>query len=133
LLKCPKCGYKLNNNKKISNYEISAMMEGKSSKLKKILKNIIRQIRNNIPSNDDKYIINNFISKIIHYEYNTIESSIKHYLNRGYLYEGKGFNYLLKVVETTETDRETISKNQKSRFGISPPIIIWDGVLKNTE
>ncbi|MBC8295753.1 MAG: hypothetical protein H8E55_08175 [Pelagibacterales bacterium] len=131
MIKCPKCGYKIDTKKRISDYEITAMMEGKSPKLKDLLRNVIRQIRNNIPSNNDKYLINNFVSKVLQYEYKTIEESMQHYLNNGYMYQGKGFNYLLKVMETICDDREKIIKNQKSRFGTSPPIVIWDGTLED--
>ena len=66
-MKCPNCGHKVDFNKTYTNNEITAMMNGKSPRMKLLLKDIIRKIRNTIPSNDNKSSINNFISNAISY------------------------------------------------------------------
>ena len=64
-MKCPKCGHKFHFNKTYNDNEISAIMMNEDENLKLLLKNIIRKIRNAIPSNDSKSSINNFISNAI--------------------------------------------------------------------
>ena len=68
-MKCPNCKHDINFNKTYSDYEISAMMEGESKKVKILLKNIIIKIKNSLPSNDNKNIISNFIANARMYEY----------------------------------------------------------------
>ena len=75
-MKCPNCNHDINFNKTYSDYEISAMMEGESKKVKSLLKNIIIKIKNSLPSNDNKNIISNFIANSKMYEYKTLEKCI---------------------------------------------------------
>ena len=111
-MNCPNCGIKVNNYKSSYNdMEISAMMQDRSDRYKSILKNTIRKIRNSIPSNDNKKLISN-------------------YMKNAYMYEGKGFKYLLSMIRTFDEDRDKIFANEKKRFGTSPPVVIWDGTME---
>jgi ribosomal protein S20 len=122
---------KLNHYKSSYNeMQISAMMEGKSDRYKSLLKNIIRKIRNSIPSNDNKTSINNFISNAMHYDYKILDISISNYVKNAYMYEGKGFKYLLSMIKTFDEDKDKIFENEKKRFGTSPPVVIWDGTME---
>ena len=129
-MKCPNCKHDINFNKTYSDYEISAMMEGESKKVKILLKNIIIKIKNSLPSNDNKNIISNFIANARMYEYKTLDMGISNYLKNAYLYQGKGFKYLLKIIDTFDKDKDKIFEYEKKRFGTSPPIIIWDGIME---
>ena len=129
-MKCPNCNHDINFNKTYSDYEISAMMEGESKKVKSLLKNIIIKIKNSLPSNDNKNIISNFIANARMYEYKTLDMGISNYLKNAYLYQGKGFKYLLKIIDTFDKDKDKIFEYEKKRFGTSPPIIIWDGIME---
>jgi len=129
-MKCPNCKHDINFNKTYSDYEISAMMEGESKKVKSLLKNIIIKIKNSLPSNDNKNIISNFIANARMYEYKTLDMGISNYLKNAYLYQGKGFKYLLKIIDTFDKDKDKIFEYEKKRFGTSPPIIIWDGIME---
>tara|TARA_R110000751_G_scaffold271033_2_gene370806 strand:+ start:1018 stop:1422 length:405 start_codon:yes stop_codon:yes gene_type:complete len=129
-MKCPNCNHDINFNKTYSDYEISAMMEGESKKVKSLLKNIIIKIKNSLPSNDNKNIISNFIANSKMYEYKTLDMGISNYLKNAYLYQGKGFKYLLKIIDTFDKDKDKIFEYEKKRFGTSPPIIIWDGIME---
>ena len=129
-MKCPNCKHDINFNKTYSDYEISAMMNGESKKIKSLLKNIIIKIKNSLPSNDNKNIISNFIANARMYEYKTLDMGISNYLKNAYLYQGKGFKYLLKIIDTFDKDKDKIFEYEKKRFGTSPPIIIWDGIME---
>ena len=129
-MKCPNCKHDINFNKTYSDYEISAMMNGESKKTKSLLKNIIIKIKNSLPSNDNKNIISNFIANARMYEYKTLDMGISNYLKNAYLYQGKGFKYLLKIIDTFDKDKDKIFEYEKKRFGTSPPIIIWDGIME---
>ena len=64
------------------------------------------------------------------YDYKTLNIAITNYIKNAYMYEGKGFNYLLKVIRTFDEDKDKIIENEVKRFGTSPPIIIWDGTME---
>ena len=131
-MKCPNCGCAINFNKTYSDYEITAMMNGKSKRMKDLLKNIIRKIRNSLPSNDNKGIISNFIVNAIMYDYKILDIAISNYMKNAYLYQGKGFKYLLKMIDTFDKDKDKIFEYEKKRYGTSPPIVIWDGTMEET-
>ena len=131
-MKCPNCGQVINFNKTYSDYEITAMMNGKSKNIKDLLKDTIRKIRNSLPSNDNKNIIRNFIVNAIMYDYKILDMAITNYMKNAYLYQGKGFKYLLKIIDTFDKDRDKIFEYEKKRYGTSPPVVIWDGTMEET-
>jgi transcriptional regulator NrdR family protein len=132
-MKCPNCKHDINFNKTYSDYEISAMMNGESKKIKSLLKNIIIKIKNSLPSNDNKSLISNFIVNAIMYEYKILDMAITNYMRNAYLYQGKGFKYLLKIIDTFDKDRDKIFEYEKKRYGTSPPVIIWDGIMEEQD
>ena len=130
-MKCHNCGIQIAQWKSSYNdIQINEMMSDKSKEYKNLLKNIIRKVRNSIPSNDNKQQISNFISNAMMYDYKTLDMAISNYIKNAYMYEGKGFNYLLKVIRTFDEDKDKIIENEKKRFGTSPPVIIWDGTME---
>ena len=131
-MKCPNCGQVINFNKTYSDYEITAMMNGKSKNIKDLLKDTIRKIRNSLPSNDNKNIISNFIVNAIMDDYKILDMAITNYMRNAYLYQGKGFKYLLKIIDTFDKDRDKIFEYEKKRYGTSPPVVIWDGTMEET-
>ena len=131
-MKCPNCGHKIDFNKTYTDNEVMAMMNDKSPRIKLLLKGVIRKIRNTIPSNDNKSSINNFISNAASYEYKILNMAIENYINHTYMYQGKGFKYLLKIIDTFDKDRDKIFEYEKRRLGTTPPVIIWDGIMEET-
>jgi transcriptional regulator NrdR family protein len=131
-MKCPNCGHPINFNKTYSDYEITAMMNGKNKNIKDLLKDTIRKIRKSLPSNDNKNIISNFIVNAIMYDYKILDMAITNYMRNAYLYQGKGFKYLLKIIDTFDKDKDKIFEYEKKRYGTSPPIVIWDGTMEET-
>tara|TARA_R110002167_G_scaffold18119_2_gene68328 strand:+ start:1281 stop:1682 length:402 start_codon:yes stop_codon:yes gene_type:complete len=131
-MKCPSCGHLINFNRTYSDYEITAMMNGKSKRMKDLLKDTIRKVRNSLPSNDNKNIISNFIINAIMYDYKILSMAITNYMKNAYLYQGKGFKYLLKMIDTFDKDRDKIFEYEKKRYGTSPPVVIWDGTMEET-
>ena len=115
-MKCPNCGIQIAQWKSSYNdIQINEMMSDKSKEYKNLLKNIIRKVRNSIPSNDNKKQISNFISNAMMYDYKTLDMAINNYIRNAYMYEGKGFNYLLKVIRTFDEDKDRIIENEKSK------------------
>jgi|TARA_B110000495_G_C22644286_1_gene382374 hypothetical protein len=131
-MKCPSCGHLINFNRTYSDYEITAMMNGKSKRMKDLLKDTIRKVRNSLPSNDNKNIISNFIINAIMYDYKILSMAITNYMKNAYLYQGKGFKYLLKMIDTFDKDKDKIFEYEKKRYGTSPPVVIWDGTMEET-
>ena len=105
-MKCPSCGHLINFNRTYSDYEITAMMNGKSKRMKDLLKDTIRKVRNSLPSNDNKNIISNFIINAIMYDYKILSMAITNYMKNAYLYQGKGFKYLLKKIKSLNMKRK---------------------------
>ena len=131
-MKCPNCGHIIKFNKSYNENEISALLMNENEELKDLLRVIIRKVRNSIPSNDSKNSINHFISNVIKYDYRIIKMAYKNYLSNSYMYQGKGFKYLLKIIDTFDKDSDRIFEYEKKRYGTSPPIVIWDGIMDDT-
>jgi len=130
-MRCPNCGIQIAQWKSSYNdIQINEMMSDKSNKYKNLLKHIIGKVRNSIPSNDNKKQISNFISNAMLYDFKTLDMAISNYIKNAYMYEGKGFNYLLKIIKTFDEDKDRIIENEKKRFGTSPPVVIWDGIME---
>ena len=66
------------------------------------------------------------------YEYRILDIGISNYLKNAYLYQGMGFKYLLKIIDTFDKDSDKIFAYEKRRFGTTPPIVIWDGIMEDT-
>ena len=131
-MKCPNCGHVIKFNKSYKENEISALLMNENEELKDLLRIIIRKVRNSIPSNDSKNSINHFLSNVIKYDYRIIKMAYKNYLSNSYMYQGKGFKYLLKIIDTFDKDSDRIFEYEKKRYGTSPPIVIWDGIMEDT-
>tara|TARA_B100001094_G_scaffold200606_1_gene194639 strand:+ start:552 stop:1025 length:474 start_codon:yes stop_codon:yes gene_type:complete len=126
---CPNCRNKFKAKKRVqpvSEYEIAKMMEDKDKKYKELVKQIIDRIRRNIPSENKKQSIYNFIEKISNYPILTISRAYNMYITKGYFWQSKGFNYFMKMVETVDEDWVKYEDNQKKKFGTSPKTIEWN-------
>tara|TARA_R100000900_G_scaffold127472_2_gene102286 strand:- start:485 stop:958 length:474 start_codon:yes stop_codon:yes gene_type:complete len=126
---CPNCSNRFKAKKKIqpvSEYEIAKLMEDKDKSYKELVKQIIDKIRRNIPSENKKQSIYNFIEKISDYPVITINRAYNIYITKGYFWQSKGFNYFIKMVETVEEDWVKYEDNQKKKFGTSPKLIEWN-------
>tara|TARA_R100000656_G_scaffold87773_1_gene63754 strand:+ start:656 stop:1045 length:390 start_codon:yes stop_codon:yes gene_type:complete len=123
MIKCPACGYEFGGLRVPDDEYIRQLMESRSESVKNTLRVIIRLIRTNVPSDNESDSVNLFLQSISKCRDNVIKSTCNRYVSRGDAFDGKGFRYLSKMILTTEKDSKVVSKNEKKRYGTSPPII----------
>lgn len=134
MVKCPKCEHKfkpVNKAQPVNDYQIAKMMESKTKAYTALVKDIISRVRRNIPSDNNKESIMSFVSKISDYKYEAIKKAYNMYVNKGYFWQGKGFNYFIKMVDTVEEDWLKYAEIQKKKFGTTPKIIDWRNNAKS--
>ena len=72
-----------------------------------------------------------YVTKISNYKYEAIKKAYNMYVNKGYFWQGKGFNYFIKMVDTVEEDWLKYAEIQKKKFGTTPKIINWRNNAKS--
>ena len=113
MIKCPVCGYEFGKVIELSNDEIKNIMKDKPESLLTSLRFVVSLIKKNIPSDDNSKSQNMFLRSI---------AKCNQYVSSGYVYQGKGFKYLRKMIINHELDRKEISKHERKRFGTTPPV-----------
>jgi len=123
MIKCPACGYQFGGLRVPDDEYIRQLMKSRSESVKNTLRIIIRLIRTNVPSDNESESVNLFLQSISKCKDSVIKLTCNRYVSRGDAFSGKGFRYLSKMILTTEKDNKVVSKNEKKRYGTSPPII----------
>ena len=122
MIKCPVCGYEFGKVIELSNDEIKNIMKDKPESLLTSLRFVVSLIKKNIPSDDNSKSQNMFLRSIAKCKNKAVLWAVDQYVSSGYVYQGKGFKYLRKMIINHELDRKEISKHERKRFGTTPPV-----------
>ena len=122
-LLCPKCGHDLlKDNKKKWNprKRITELRLKRSSTINRLLTQCINLIKKNIPSENDATKEYYFLKNIEKSPDIVIRVGIHRFMESYYYLQNKGFNYLSKIIEYTETNSKRQLEIERKRLGTLP-------------
>jgi len=132
-MKCVACGHdstrKYNPTKRI----ISLLEKrGNGSICQKMLKRVIKLIRNNISSDKDNQKTFYFLQAISEIPAITVTRTIHQYNISEHVYQGKGFAYLQQMIVSGYENEDKMLKNEIKKFGRTPKKVkVERGEYKN--
>ena len=120
-VKCPACGFVISS---IYNHrsKIQELLAGRNKYTRKLLEKTIRLIYDNIPSNNKTEKAFLFLQGINNVKDEIINWGIENYTANGYVFQGKGLQYLSAMINSHSKDRKKLKKNEELRLGGIPPI-----------
>jgi len=118
-VKCPVCGYNFNKPQNMSS-KVVQMLLIYSNKSQIAIKEVMRKIYDNVPSdkNIDSYYY--FLKSIEPYEEEHIRYGIRIFKNKAYYMEGKGFLYLRSIIRNRVDNYSKQLKNERQLHGKPP-------------
>ena len=120
---CPKCNYNISQHKSKSynpRKRITQLRLKRGKSLNRLLTKLIRLIKEKIPSENDTIKEYYFMKNIENVPDNIVTIGIHRYLEGHHQYSGKGFAYLSKIIEYTETNSERQFQIEQKRLGRLP-------------
>ena len=136
-VKCPACGFIISSNYNHRS-KIQELLAGRNKYTRKLLEKIeldshafntgkllektIRLIYDNIPSNNKTEKAFLFLQGINNVKDEIINWGIENYTANGYVFQGKGLQYLSAMINSHSKDRKKLKKNEELRLGGIPPI-----------
>ena len=122
-LKCPNCGHDLlKDTKKKWNprKRITELRLKRSSTINRLLTECINLIKKNIPSENDSIKEYYFLKNIEKSPDIVIRVGIHRFMESYYYLQNKGFNYLSKIIEYTETNSKRQLEIERKKLGTLP-------------
>ena len=117
-MKCKACGFndsiKYNPKKRI----VSLLSE-RTDKTRRILRNVINKIRK-IPSQSDVNKQFYFLQAVSNIDEQIIQLSIHQFLSDGRDTQGKGFEYLKKMIIQINSDKDRLLELEVKKYGRTP-------------
>jgi len=120
-VKCPACGFVISSNYNHRS-KIQELLAGRNKYTRKLLEKTIRLIYDNIPSNNKTEKAFLFLQGINNVKDEIINWGIENYTANGYVFQGKGLQYLSAMINSHSKDRKKLKKNEELRLGGIPPI-----------
>ena len=120
-VKCPACGFVISSNYNHRS-KIQELLAGRNDYTRKLLEKTIRLIYDNIPSNNKTEKAFLFLQGINNVKDEIINWGIENYTANGYVFQGKGLQYLSAMINSHSKDRKKLKKNEELRLGGIPPI-----------
>ena len=120
-VKCPACGFVISSNYNHRS-KIQELLAGRNKYTRKLLEKTIRLIYENIPSNNKTEKAFLFLQGINNVKDEIINWGIENYTANGYVFQGKGLQYLSAMINSHSKDRKKLKKNEELRLGGIPPI-----------
>ena len=120
-VKCPACGFVISSNYNHRS-KIQELLAGRNKYTRKLLEKTIRLIYDNIPSNNKTEKAFLFLQGINNVKDEIINWGIENYTANGYVFQGKGLQYLSAMINSHSKDRKILKKNEELRLGGIPPI-----------
>ena len=118
---CPACGFnyfkKYNKSK-----EIIELLNKRSKKTKKLIKQIANSISKHIDT-EDRTTYFYFLYGIKDIEDHVVNWAIEQYYQSRHYLKGKGFAYLRSIVQNRNKNMDSIRENERKRLGSAPQII----------
>jgi len=118
-MKCPACGYE-ENKKYNPSKRILELIAQRTTKTKEELKSIIKEIRKNIPSDNNNSDTFFFLQGISNIKDNVVSMVINRYANKKYQYDGRGFKYLKNMILREEKNKDMRKQHEEKRLGKTP-------------
>ena len=120
-VKCPACGFVISSNYNHRS-KIQELLAGRNKYTRKLLEKTIRLIYDNIPSNNKTEKAFLFLQGINNVKDEIINWGIENYTANGYVFQGKGLQYLSAMINSHSKDSKKLKKNEELRLGGIPPI-----------
>lgn len=131
-MKCEACGYENGKSYNPTKRIISLLEERGDNNCQKKLKDVIKLIRNELPSDRDNQKTFYFLQAISKISNDIIERAIHIYNINEHVYEGKGFAYLKQMIISENINRDKMLSNEIKRFGRTPrKVKVERGEYKN--
>jgi len=117
---CPVCGYKPKPDLHYRD-ESQKLLALHSERSQNSIRKVFRKVTKNIKSEaKDTVKLWKFLQKISKATTAEVERGIEAYLKGGYMYEGKGLNYLGSIILNMNVTGKVVSENERKRFGKLP-------------
>ena len=119
---CPECGYNILSNQKKWNprKRITELRLKRSDTLNRLLTQVIGLIKKNIPSESTPQKEYYFLKKIEKTPDVVVKIGIHRYMESYYYLDGKGYGYLGKIIEYTETNSKRQAEIERKKLGTVP-------------
>ena len=122
---CPECGHNLidtnyNYNPKKRLTVLKLERQSSNPEVMKLITKTVRLIKKNIPSEDNTRSEYFFMKKIQDTRDLAVKVGIHRYLEGNHVYGGKGYAYLSKIIQYTETNSERQYELEQKRLGKLP-------------
>lgn len=119
---CPECGHNLMDNNYNYNPKkrLTLLKLEKDKDLMRLITKTVRLIKKNIPSENNTRNEYFFMKRIQNVKDVAIKVGIHRYLEGHHVYGGKGFAYLSKIIQYTETNSERQYELEQKRLGKLP-------------
>jgi len=128
-MKCECCGH-INGRKYNPQRRIIELIEAREHNNK--LKDVIRLIRKEIPSDKDNQKTFYFLQAISKIPDDAVEKVIHNYVTDEHVYQGKGFAYLQRMIIDGYANRSKMIENEIKKFGRTPKKVkVERGEYKN--
>jgi len=121
---CPQCGHDLLDSKYDDfnpRKRLNALRLERHEELNKLLRKVIQLVKRNVPSDNSLKNEYFFMKRIESIKDIIVKIGIHRYLEGHHVYQGKGFAYLSKIIQYTETNSERQYELEQKRLGKLPP------------
>lgn len=123
IITCPKCGHSFSQSVSFNLRPlIRAEYQKFSQRLQKVLNQTANLIIKSIPSENEPSKLLNFLKSLDKINEELIIKKCNEYYTGNYAYQGKGFAYLLAMINNYNKDLPTLIKYEEMRFGKQPPL-----------
>jgi|TARA_R100001530_G_scaffold136307_2_gene116336 transcriptional regulator NrdR family protein len=128
-MKCPKCGEEIeaipmtvsdSYRSPRRQRDLDKLMMKMDKSLRKLVRKVINDIQNNIPSEQLGKGVMPFLKAITSVDKEVAKWAINSYYKGKYVYQGKGFAYLKYIINSHSMNRERLLKNERKTYGSLP-------------
>tara|TARA_R100001594_G_scaffold77504_1_gene112106 strand:+ start:332 stop:760 length:429 start_codon:yes stop_codon:yes gene_type:complete len=120
---CPECGHNVLSKPKkeyTPRKRLTLLQLKRNKDLMRLIRSTVRSIKKNIPSENSVKNEYYFMKNIEKYSDIAVKIGIHRYLEGNHVYGGKGFSYLSKIIEYTQTNSERQYELEQKRLGTLP-------------
>ena len=128
-MKCPKCGEEIEAIPMVAGNpyrsprrqrDLDKLIMKMDKSLRKLVRKVINDIQNNIPSEQSGKGIMSFLETVTSIDKEVAKWAINSYYRGKYIYQGKGFAYIKYIMNSHSMNRERLLKNERKTYGSLP-------------
>ena len=120
--KCPCCGY-TNEKRYNPSKKIADLRRQRSKATKRLMQRVINVIQTNIPSENELLKEYYFYQSVSLIKDEQIDYGISRFIESNQYLKGKGFKYLLAIIQSHDKNKEIILKNELLMRGKVPSVV----------